>query len=147
MSKTEKKEEKKKPVEQDFRPIKELEEAFNNFKECLKERATEYEKDLELTNMKNLILDLGGKIKKGEISEDAPLTTKQRKFVYDKMLREVSRGVVEHKTESEATAIKISEVIEAILILLRIELEAKSETCQDLCEVIRSIFDVSLSFW
>ena len=147
MSKTEKKEEKKKPVEQDFRPIKELEEAFNNFKECLKERATEYEKDLELTNMKNLILDLGGKIKKGEISEDAPLTTKQRKFVYDKMLREVSRGVVEHKTESEATAIKISEVIEAILILLRIELEAKSGTCQDLCEVIRSIFDVSLSFW
>jgi hypothetical protein len=142
MTKTDAREEKKKPVEQDFKPLRELEETLANFKESLKEKATEYEKDLELSNVKNLILELGGKIKKGEISEDAPLAPKQKKFIYDKLLREVGRGVVGHKTESEATAQKIAEVLDALLILLRIELEAKSETCQDLCEVIRSIFDV-----
>ena len=143
MTKTDPSGEKKKPVEQDFKPMQELEKTFDNLKEALKAKATEYEKDLELTNLKDLILELAGKIKKGEISEDAPLAPRQKKFIYDKLLREAARGVVEHKTESETVAQKIAEVLDALLILLRIELEAKSETCQDLCEVIRSIFDVS----
>ena len=143
MTKTDPSGEKKKPVEQDFKPMQELEKTFDNLKEALKAKATEYEKDLELTNLKDLILALAGKIKKGEISEDAPLAPRQKKFIYDKLLREAARGVVEHMTESETVAQKIAEVLDALLILLRIELEAKSETCQDLCEVIRSIFDVS----